>query len=166
MLKSLLLAGVAAAFFSVTGAAPAQATVLDFDLAVSNGDDSTWTLPSAPVPIFYDTTITRIDTSFTGTYSGLPFVTFAAGGGVTASFGTDEFNGPQIFGGTTAAPTFAPGVFDLTGSFGDVVGDTAVLTITDPAAVPEAATWAMMLVGLGGIGSVARRRQNVRVAYG
>ncbi len=163
MLKSLLLAGVAAAFFSVAGAAPAQATVLNFDLAVSNGDDSTWTLPSAPVPIFYDTTITRIDTSFTGTYSGLPFVTFAAGGGVTASFGTDEFNGSQIFGGTTAAPTFAPGVFDLTGSFGDVVDDTAVLTVT---AVPEAATWAMMLVGLGVIGAVARRRQNVRVAYG
>ena len=31
--------------------------------------------------------------------------------------------------------------------------------------VPEPATWAMMLVGMGTIGFAARRRQNVRVAY-
>jgi hypothetical protein len=32
-------------------------------------------------------------------------------------------------------------------------------------AVPEPATWAMMLVGLGVVGSMARRRQNVSVSF-
>lgn len=43
--------------------------------------------------------------------------------------------------------------------FGGAVDDVSV------AAVPETATWAMMLVGLGAVGFAMRRRQTVRVAY-
>ena len=37
--------------------------------------------------------------------------------------------------------------------------------IVTPPAVPEPATWAMMLVGMGAIGFAARRRRNVSVTY-
>jgi len=39
------------------------------------------------------------------------------------------------------------------------------ISVSAVAPVPEPATWAMMLVGLGAIGFMARRRQNVSVAY-
>lgn len=41
----------------------------------------------------------------------------------------------------------------------------AVLYSTSAGAVPEPATWAMMLVGFGAIGTVARRKRNVRVSF-
>ncbi len=163
MFQSFLLAGVAAIVCSVAGAAPAEATVLDFDLAVSNGADSTWTLPSSPVPQYYFSDGTEIAVSLTGAYSSADLIEFRTssnkGGLIVGNLG---FGGAQIFGGTTDAPIFAPGIFDLTGTSRPSSNETAVLTIT---AVPEAATWAMMLVGLGLVGAVARRRQQVRIAY-
>ncbi len=163
MFKSFLLAGLAGIVCSVAGAAPAQATELNFDLAVSNGADSTWTLPSSPVPQHIYSDETDIAVSIAGTYSSADLIGFRTssnkGGLIFLNFG---FGGDQIFSGTTDAPIFAPGIFDLTGTARQSSNQTAVLTIT---AVPEAATWAMMLVGLGVVGAVARRRQNVRVAY-
>lgn len=40
-----------------------------------------------------------------------------------------------------------------------------VSAFSAPGAVPEPASWAMMLVGMGAIGFAARRRQNVSVSY-
>lgn len=39
------------------------------------------------------------------------------------------------------------------------------VSLMAPAAVPEPATWAMMLVGLGAVGFTMRRRQNVSVSH-
>ena len=43
------------------------------------------------------------------------------------------------------------------------VGITATAAV--PAAVPEAATWSMMILGFGAIGTVLRRRQRGRMAF-
>ena len=58
-------------------------------------------------------------------------------------------------------------VFDGLGGQGGFELDNVVLN-SAVAAVPEPATWAMMLVGFGGIGFAMRRRKNgvtTRVAY-
>lgn len=61
------------------------------------------------------------------------------------------------YGGTTAfAPTLAT-VFGNGAQF--TLASNGALTYTTLAAVPEADTWAMMLLGLGFMGFVARRKQ-------
>jgi hypothetical protein len=106
--------------------------------------------------------------------------TTGATGPVTGSyiidFGLDQFSG--TFVGTSAA-TSTPGLFDLvftydihagvgrfaggTGSFSqigtvDVRGGPPSRLSLNFSAVPEPATWAMMLLGFGGIGIALRRR--------
>lgn len=57
----------------------------------------------------------------------------------------------------------------FTGSLDNVAVFNVALTPTEVnsqiAAIPEPATWAMMLVGMGMIGFAARRRQNVSVTF-
>ena len=62
--------------------------------------------------------------------------------------------GPQVFSGTTLEPTF------LSGTYGFAPGYR--LTISN--AVPEPATWAMMIVGFGLVGLSARRRREAVAA--
>ncbi|QJU57071.1 PEP-CTERM sorting domain-containing protein [Sphingomonas sp. AP4-R1] len=71
--------------------------------------------------------------------------------------------GPQLFTGTTTAPVFLTGTFGLSdiprNRTTDPIQVNYTLTVTDiSSAVPEPATWAMMLVGFGGIGTAIRRR--------
>lgn len=86
------------------------------------------------------------------------------------NFGNGIFlYGPQIFSGTTANPVFAPGSFDLS----DIQPPFSTsplqvnyrLVISDPtAAVPEPASWAMMIGGFGLVGATLRtRRRAVRI---
>lgn len=63
-------------------------------------------------------------------------------------------SGPQSYSGGETAPVFVPGSY--------VESDGSIVTIT----VPEPATWAMMLLGLGVIGFTASRRRTVSVTYG
>lgn len=69
--------------------------------------------------------------------------------------------GPQIFGGTTAAPTFTSGSYLLNDSSNS---DTRYsLTISEvTAAVPEPATWSMMIAGFGMVGGSLRARRKVQ----
>ena len=70
-------------------------------------------------------------------------------------------DGPQLYSGAEATPTFLTGTFLLT-EFGGT--GTYTLTISNPAAaaVPEPATWAMMLAGFGMVGVGLRRRSAVK----
>ena len=86
------------------------------------------------------------------TFTDVTFYSTASGGGFEDGTYVSA-SGPQIYTGPESAPVFTPGVYTLT---------NGVLTIS---AVPEPATWAMMLTGLGLVGWAARRRRNVRVAY-
>ena len=94
------------------------------------------------------------------------FVTAASGGGLQlddATYLYADFSGPQLFSGSVDMPTFLLGNFTLFGSDGNSVGTIAVTS--DVAAVPEPASWAMMLVGFGAVGySLRRRRGAVKFA--
>lgn len=58
-------------------------------------------------------------------------------------------NGPQLYSGTTDAPSFVRGTFVTSGGS---------LAITPTTSVPEPAGWAMMLLGFGIAGYAVRRR--------
>lgn len=55
---------------------------------------------------------------------------------------------------------------DFTSGFGSIASGTVSITYTytPPAAVPEPATWLMMIAGFGAVGATMRRRARVRVA--
>jgi len=70
--------------------------------------------------------------------------------------------GDILFTGTEAAPTFKLGTFNLVSQLPGVSDYS--LTIS---AVPEPASWAMLLAGFGALGMAARRRSDrtVRVRF-
>ncbi|MBD8546067.1 PEPxxWA-CTERM sorting domain-containing protein [Sphingomonas sp. CFBP 8760] len=86
---------------------------------------------------------------------GVTFYTNESGGGISALGAILGGNavGPQLFRGSVSNPTMLTGRFNLVDQS---VGTTAVLTV---AAIPEPATWAMMLVGFGMVAGAARYRR-------
>ena len=100
---------------------------------------------------------TNSDLTFTsGTLAG-------AGGTINLTAGTNAITGTSILG---APATFlAAGTYTLTYSGNNpVVGGSYAGTATITPAVPEPATWALMLLGFGGIGFAMRRRRNPALA--
>lgn len=116
-----------------------------------------------------------------GPFDGPTFFTTLDQGGVALlrldrePAGQQQFRlfGTQLFTGPTTAPVFTLGTFDLSSTprnGGDPVQPlTYRVTISDRAisAVPEPATWAMMIAGFGmiGFGLRHRRKQSLRVTY-
>ena len=86
-------------------------------------------------------------------------VNYPESGATNPGFGLFSLTGDQLFSGTTAAPTFLPGEYKFTNDYfyGDVAA-TLKITQLDTPAVPEPATWAMMVLGFGAIGTMLRRR--------
>ncbi len=66
-------------------------------------------------------------------------------------------SGTSLFTGTESAPTFKLGTFTLTPNTPE---PDYTLTIT---AVPEPASWAMLVAGFGALGAMVRRRRDVTV---
>lgn len=94
-------------------------------------------------------------TNGTGLYADLSSITFFSSdeGGAF-----DSYYGPQLYIGSEQAPSLLAGSFDIL--FEDLSDQTGTLTIGELAgAVPEPATWAMMLVGFGAVGTGLRRRK-------
>ena len=116
---------------------------LEFNLNTVNGGG-----PPTPWGVTitgYDQNIVAFSQDFTGITNNQFFnVTALAGSGEHISKVT-----LQIDGATDAAsPIVAAGQFR--------VADVAAL-------VPEPATWAMMIIGLGGLGALVRRRRKIQV---
>ena len=94
--------------------------------------------------------------------------TIAFGTGLAAQFqilgtsaGFAQFGGDTVFTGPFSNPVFSPGTFNFTG----FSRGTLTVTPAATAAVPESATWAMMLVGFGLIGAALRTRRRPKVTF-
>ena len=157
-IRTILVGLVAIAALSV---APARAELLYFSYVgatsgMNSGDTASWIQLSNPTPlavesgIFTNVLVSDGMTNFGPTRNVVSFV----GGppSCCGGFGTDGENGGvgdagvQIFAGSFEMPIFSVGTFNM---------DSGTLTVT---AVPEPSTWAMMLIGLLGLGYAGHRR--------
>lgn len=159
MLKAMLLAAPLALVST-----SADATVYRFDLsgvyAATFSIDSDLLAPPADSGSDYFL-VGDVAGTFDGmaqVASSIQFSTLASNGGVTIELSNGDFRGffgSQLFTGMTTMPSFTPGQYALTS---DIDGGTAMLGIS---AVPEPATWAMMIAGFATIGLSVRRRKTV-----
>jgi hypothetical protein len=161
-LKNLLTQIAAAAALS-TAAMAAQADTYQFTLS---GDyTASWTLNSTVVADDYADGIGfmvwDIEGNFPGSLIDVADLTFwhgDIGGGLSIDdyYGEQTLliaDGPQLYTGTEDSPTFILGSYNLTEYEGS---GTYTLTIS---AVPEPASIALMLAGIGIVGGVAVRRR-------
>lgn len=164
-LKKLLIQ-IAATMALTAAAASAQADTYQFTLS---GDYSaSWQLTSSPLPDIagdgQSFTLWDVAGSFPGATQALADLTFYhadLGGG----FEIDDFygdatllitDGAQLYTGTEDSPTFTLGTFHLTEYQGT---GNYTLTVTNVSAVPEPASVALLLGGLGLMGTAAARRR-------
>jgi len=153
-----------AALASLTAAMPASAATLvyNYTSAQNAASNFSFTADSNPTPqypsadgFFADISNYKqngiANTGVTFAY----FYSQSAFGGINVN-GFTPF-GPQLYSGTSTAPTLLTGSFTL---FADVSQTAPVGTLNVmAAAVPEPATWAMMLVGFGMLGASMRYRR-------
>lgn len=138
-----------------TGAAPYYGDGSSY-LSVLSGGSATINLPA--------TSFLAFDVGSLDTYNDLEILYTTLDGG-TGSFVYSPT--PPADGNQTQAAT--NGLFTLTGDAGEVFTSITFKSgglafEVDNLAVPEASTWAMMLVGLGAVG-FAMRRQKVSVSF-
>jgi hypothetical protein len=158
--KHLLVA--AASIAAITLGATAHAGTLLFSYSDTGGVSFTYEQSSTPTPTNYsanfaDSVPIQDFQGNIGPYSSMSYFTTAASGGFVTPDGLVNGGGPQIFAGTVSNPVFAPGTFAID----EVLAQqTGTLTIS---AVPEPASWAMMLAGLGGLGGMMRSRRRLGV---
>lgn len=161
-------------------ASAAQAAVVDFSGTATATAAVGPNAVCAPLPLQGIATGSGTSPFGAFTYNHTSCTTGATGpvtGTYSIVFAADQFSG--LFSGTSAA-TATPGLFDLlftytitagtgrfaggTGSFSqvgtaDVRGGPPSRLTLNFSAVPEPATWAMMLLGFGAMGLTLRRRR-------
>jgi hypothetical protein len=167
MRRLALATVVLTAFSTVLTAAPASAQALFFELSGSRTasftlDDS---MPDSFTSSFIGDQIffNNVAGSFGGT-DGTADISFGTNlvadlNIQSSNLGFTQLSMPgDLFTGPASNPTFNTGTFNLSGGF---TAGPATLTITraDAGAVPEPGTWAMMLLGFGGMGVAMRRRR-------
>jgi len=138
-----------------------QFTAADTGYAAIGGTDTLGTFTLGANPMNYTNDLFKLLVTFTapagvsggGTFNAnlIGSVTGANNGGVTITF----TNPTQIFHSSIGDFTLGVNNVSISGTSGTPVPITGYLL----AAVPEPATWAMMLVGFGGIGLAMRRRR-------
>lgn len=164
----LLLCGIALS--SAFAVVPAHAQALTFNLTGSR--TATFTLPSSNPDSFTSSALVgnqiffnAVAGNFGGT-AGTANINFGTNliadlNILSSNLGQTQLSligGGDLFTGPASNPVFNIGTFNLSGGF---TAGPATLTITRAAvaAVPEPATWAMMLVGFGAMGVSLRRRR-------
>jgi hypothetical protein len=164
---------IAAALLAGTSVAtPASAAPLLFDFVAN---DPSWnvsfTLDSAPMPTEANPVVFRIADVQVNTIDGvqlaeISFYTAANLGGFSAYWDNNmlaDTTGMQLYTGKTSSPAFAPGSYSLTGYTNETGGTLNIRSVN--AAVPEPATWALMILGMGAIGVTMRRQKVTTTVY-
>jgi hypothetical protein len=168
LIKSFNSAAVVVALLS---AGLANADVLDFHLS---GDyTAEWQLNSTLTPDFVSPGAGFLLASVSGNFPGTPnnqanlyFYNASNGGGLGIDAASSNQSllltgGPQLYTGTEGAPVFQVGSFDLT-AFDGPGSYTLTVTDLDAAApttsVPEPATGALLLGGVGLLAALRKRR--------
>jgi hypothetical protein len=148
----------AAAVVVALSVTPAFAELLNFSWEYAPGEVATWSQPSDPTPLLSDSAFTRVavsggTTTGLGPFTTVTFISEEANGGLQVL--NIESEGFQIFTGPVDAPIFSPGRYGVT-TEGFEDQSFVVVTAATPA-VPEASTWAMMLIGFAGLGYAGYR---------
>ncbi len=173
MKKLALRLSICAACLAAFGLGPARAEVFDFTLTDMNGDVATGQLDAVSSGSTY--TITSISGTWkgatnSGAISGLsnyagadqllyPTAPYADMGGISFVVNGVDYNWSNYIGGSgSALGAIAVSTLDQYGYGASQIGIASV-TVT---AVPEAATWLMMLSGFAALGLVGYRRRNDR----
>jgi len=150
--------------------APASAELLNFSFVSTNAADNfSFQLDSNPVPVDHNDIFMRFTVDGIGPFGAqtldIAFAYYGASFSIIRAFPAPAetnvlfadlrfLQADPIYSGTTAAPIFAPGrfpAFSMDVNFGD-----GVLRITR--AVPEPASWALMIGGFALAGAALRRR--------
>lgn len=157
--KMMLLACATAA--AATSAVPASAVPYLFEL--TGGKTASFTINTDTPTDFFSTSVFGDQIS----YNDVPGVFGGLAGTASIGFGTSifaqlniggtalgftQYGGPDLFSLVGSKPVFNVGSFALT----SITSGPATLQIS-AAAVPEAATWAMMIAGFGCVGMAMRR---------
>ena len=154
----------AAAASAVVTALPAAAAPILFDLTGSR--TATFTIDTNTMPTTQTTSAFGTQISYAvvpGTFNGTAgnaTVGFATGNifadlNITGtSLGFTQFVSPggDLFSLVNNRPVFNLGTFNLT----SIVSGNSTLRISAAAAVPEPATWGMLLFGFGALGGILR----------
>ena len=152
----------------------AQAATLLFNFSGDDGRSFTFELDEDRAPdqatgfggnsriVFQNVAGTFVDPQGTDSIANISFGTgiFSTLQVGAINFSPNTFRGPALFDGSRTDPQFNLGTFQLTGSVLNTTDGT--LSISQVAAVPEPATWAMMLLGFFGIGGMMRRAKVIR----
>jgi hypothetical protein len=142
-------------------------TLVDFTIT-GGGLTETFTVPQSPTPSAFNSgefelaNVPVLVNNVSAT-DNINFLGTSLGGGLNDFF-FQIFDTSQFFNGTTAAPSFAPGTFDVTatGTFADF---PATVTIADVATTPLPAALPLFAAGLGAMGFAGwRRKRNAPAA--
>ncbi len=157
--------------FAAFSLAPSQAAAAVYLFTISgNGTAASFSLNSSPIPSGTSST-DFLMSDVAGIYNGSPtnfdelfFFVTSDGGGLqlnTLSLGTlYDLAGSQLFSGTTSNPTFILGNYSMS-TYGS---EDHLYSLSISSAVPEPATWTMMMLGFGAIGLALRQRRRITAA--
>jgi PEP-CTERM motif len=154
-------------------ASPASATVFDFKL--TGTDSASFRIDTSKQPDSF--TLANPAFNFgrfeydnvSGTFNGVAgiaaSISFAEGPFLSpfqitgSSLGFAQFIGPVVYSGSTSDPQFLTGSFHFTNPF---FRKDDTLTISAVGGVPEPSTWAMIILGFGGMGLLSLRHRSRR----